>query len=352
MGIVMGVLLFSLLVFLHELGHFVTAKLSGIQVNEFSIFMGPAIFKKQVGDTLYAIRCIPFGGYCAMEGEDGESDNPHAFGAAAWWKRAIVLVAGAFMNFIAGVVLLAIVFAPTKEVVSPTVTEIDPQCSFAGEAGIQVGDTILKIGGERIYVSNDVTLIPSVKQADSYDIQVLRDGKKVTLEDLPMTPFAYTTPSGEQGMRYGITLSIKELDFGGRIDYIFKQAAYMVRTVRLSLVMLITGKAGVQDVMGPIGVVGQISQAAAASPSVLDAVMNVLYIGALISINLGVMNLLPIPALDGGRVVSLLISTGYEAVTHKKLNPKYEAYVHGAGMILLLVLMALICFKDIFALFR
>ena len=122
MSVVFAILLFSLLIFVHELGHFVAAKLSGVQVNEFSMFMGPAIWKKQVGETLYSIRCIPIGGYCAMEGEDGGSDNPRSFDKAAWWKRLVILLAGAAMNFVIGVLLMVVVYLPTERVVMPVVS--------------------------------------------------------------------------------------------------------------------------------------------------------------------------------------------------------------------------------------
>ena len=145
MSIVFGILLFSLLIFVHELGHFAAAKLSGVQVNEFSMFMGPAIFKKQVGETLYALRCIPFGGYCAMEGEDMDTDNPRSFQKAAWWKRLIILAAGAFMNFLAGLVIFGIIYLPINTVVDPVITQFQDCCQFNHEAGLQLGDRILEL---------------------------------------------------------------------------------------------------------------------------------------------------------------------------------------------------------------
>ena len=125
MSIVFAILLFSLLIFVHELGHFLAAKASGVQVNEFALFMGPAIFKKQVGDTLYSIRCIPIGGYCAMEGEDSDTENPHSFLKAAWWKRLIILVAGSFMNFVIGVMIMVIVYLPVQKIVTPVLDSFE-----------------------------------------------------------------------------------------------------------------------------------------------------------------------------------------------------------------------------------
>ena len=183
MSILFAILLFSLLIFIHELGHFAAAKLSGVQVNEFSMFMGPAIFKKQVGETLYAIRCIPIGGYCAMEGENGDSDNPRSFDKAAWWKRLIILVAGAAMNFIAGVLIFAILYLPGNQVVAPVISEFTDCCIFNHEAGLQLGDEILSIDGEKIYTNGDISLIFDLNQTINHDITVLRNGEKLTFQN-------------------------------------------------------------------------------------------------------------------------------------------------------------------------
>mgnify|MGYP002514771385 CR=1 FL=1 len=150
MSVLFAILLFSFLIFIHELGHFVAAKLSGVQVNEFALFMGPAIFKKQIGETLYTIRTIPIGGYCAMEGEDEDTDNPRSFQKAAWWKRLIILVAGAAMNFVMGVVLMFIVYMPAQAVVEPVIASFEEFSTVDGPSGLQVGDRILELDGEKI----------------------------------------------------------------------------------------------------------------------------------------------------------------------------------------------------------
>lgn len=351
-SILAGVLLFSLLVFIHELGHFLAAKASGVQVNEFSIFMGPAIFKKQVGETLYAIRCIPFGGYCAMEGEDGESENPRSFGHASWWKRLIILAAGATMNFLAGILLLAIVYAPTEQFIVPVIDSFEEGCTLNGPGGLQVGDEILEVDGEKIYVSGDFSMMLSLNPGETHDLVVKRNGQKVVLEDFRMETREFPNEDGTTSPRFGMTFSLRDADFGYTTKYIFASSVDMVRTVRLSLQMICTGKAGIEDVSGPVGIVQQLSEVASASETAKAALLNILYFGALITINLAVMNLLPIPALDGGRIFLLVITTVVEAVTHKKINPKYEAWIHGVGMVLLLILMALILFKDIFVIFK
>ena len=352
MSILFAIILFSILIFVHELGHFWAAKLSGVQVNEFSLFMGPAVWKKQIGETLYAIRTIPIGGYCAMEGEDGGSDNPRSFDKAAWWKRLIILVAGAAMNFITGVLLMIIVYMPAEAVFAPVIDSFESYCTISGENGLQPGDRILEVDGERIYIQSDISLILSMNSGDIHDLVVQRNGKRVVLNDFFMERHLVTDKAGNERMKFGMNFTLANLDFGGKLRYAWAQTLDTVRMVRLSLQMLITGQAGISDMSGPVGIVQMMSETAEASETKMDAALNLLYFGAFIAINLAVMNLLPVPALDGGRVVGLLLTTGVEAITHKKIDPKYEGYLHGAGMILLLALMAVIMFKDIIFLFR
>ena len=353
MSILFAILLFSFLIFIHELGHFVAAKLSGVQVNEFSMFMGPALWKKQVGETLYALRLIPIGGYCAMEGEDGGSDNPRSFHKAAWWKRLIILVAGAAMNFIVGVALMILVYLPVNhEIVIPVISSFEEFATVDDGDGLQVGDEILEVDGEKLYVYADFSLILSLNEGEVHDLVVLRDGKKVVLEDFRMEKHEVVNEDGTTSSLFGISFTPYKMNFLDKVAYGWNQTLDTVRLVRLSLQMLVSGQAGLSDMTGPVGIVSQMSAVAEASETRMEALLNLLYFGAFIAINLAVMNLLPIPALDGGRVVGLLITTAAEAIIGKKIDPKYEGYLHGAGMILLLGLMAVIMFKDIFVLFK
>ena len=347
MSVLFAILLFSLLIFVHELGHFLVAKLSHVQVNEFSMFMGPAIWKKQVGETLYSIRCIPIGGYCAMEGEDGGSDSLNSFQKAAWWKRLLILVAGAAMNFLAGLVLLGIFFGGDEEFILPEVSLIEEGCALAGENGIQVGDRILEVDGERVYVYSDFTLLLELNGGTVHDLLLERNGEKILLEDFSMEMREFPNEDGTMSLRYGFSFTPVEATFGQKLDYIWASARNIVRMVRLSIQMLFNGQAGLKDLGGPVMIVQQMSEVAEESSSAYYAFLNLTYFGAFIAINLAVMNLLPIPALDGGRVVGLLITTAVEAVTRKKIDRRYEGYLHGIGMILLLILMAVIMFKDI-----
>lgn len=358
MSVIFAILLFSVLIFVHELGHFTAAKLSGVQVNEFSMFMGPAIWKKQVGETLYAIRCIPIGGYCAMEDEDGGSDNPRSFDKAAWWKRLIILAAGAAMNFLIGVVLMVIVVLmvsvclPGKQTAVPVIASFEDYATVNGENGLQAGDRIVEVDGEKLYSYSDFSMILSLNPGDVHDITVRRNGEKVVLKDFLLEKHEVTLENGSTGLRYGINFTLSTPNFWEKLGMAWNQSLDTVRMVRLSLQMLLGGKVGIKDMSGPVGIVSEMSKVAAASDSKVTALLNMLYFGGFIAINLAVMNLLPIPALDGGRIVCLLITVVVEAITKKKINPKYEGYLHGAGMILLLALMAIIMFKDVIFLFK
>ncbi len=352
MSIVFAIILFSILIFVHELGHFAAAKLSGVQVNEFSMFMGPAIFKKQKGETLYSIRCIPIGGYCAMEGEDADSDNPRAFGKAAWWKRLIILVAGSFMNFVIGVVIVAIVLSCQPRYVSTELASVEEWSTVGGENGLQPGDRIVEFDGKDISVYDDFSLATLLLPDGEYDIVVERDGQRITIDGLSMERQLVTDENGNQSMLYGISFAVADTTASSVFARVFPTAINHAKSVIVSLKMLLTGQAGLGDMSGPVGIVQIMSDTAAASESADIAFLNMLSIGGFIAINLAVMNMLPIPALDGGRVVCLLLTAAYEGITRKKVNPKFEAYLHGAGMVLLLALMAVIMLKDIIVIFK
>ena len=350
MSIIFAILLFSFLIFIHELGHFLAAKASGVQVNEFSMFMGPAIFKKQIGETLYSIRCIPLGGYCAMEGEDSDTDNPRSFQKAAWWKRLIILAAGSFMNLLTGILLFAIFFSTVYPQYPIPTIDFFSECSTAqGEGKLQPGDEILSIDGEKLYVLNDFNLILGINgDRDTHHVIVKRNGQELDLGQIVLEPHECKDEKGNPITHYGISFLAEEKNVWSTIKYTWLNTVDTIRTVRLSLQMLFTGQASVSDISGPVGIVDIMTQTANASGSIGAAILNLLNFGGYIAVNLAVMNLLPIPALDGGRIVALLVTSVIEGVTKKKIDPKYEGYIHGAFMILLFGLMILIIFKDVF----
>lgn len=350
MSYLFAIFLFSFLIFIHELGHFLAAKAFDVQVNEFSVFMGPVLWQKQKGETLYSVRAIPLGGFCSMEGETESSSNPRSFEKARWWKRFIILVAGAAMNFLAGLMLLAVFYAPSEHFIVPVISQVDEGCAFA--EAIQVGDRIHSLDGEKIYTHTDFSMILSMNPGVIHDLVLIRDGKRVKLDNLLMVKREFPNEDGTSSFRYGFSFTIVDASFIETIKFIWNSALENARLVRLSLKMLLTGGAGVQDLSGPVGIVQGMAEVADASPSKLYAFMNLVYFGGFIAINLAVMNLLPLPALDGGRIVGLLLTTGIEGITRRKINPKYEGYIHSAGMVFLLLLMAAIMFKDIIYIFK
>ncbi len=352
MSIIFAILLFSILIFVHELGHFMAAKYFGVRVNEFAVFMGPVLYKKQVGETLYSIRCIPIGGFCAMEGEDEDTDDPRSFLKAAWWKRLIILVAGAAMNFLIGLLLFFAVYLPSDSFVVPQIGYFEENCTLQGEAGLQLGDRIWSLDGERVYISSDFEVILSLYPGEVHDLVVVRDGRRVELDDFSMVKAEFPNSDGSTSLRYGFSFSLTEATFLQRLAYAWDNALSSIQIVILSLKMLLTGQIGVQEMGGPVMIVDQMSQIADLSPTVLDATLNMLNFGAFLAINLAVMNLLPVPALDGGRAVGVLLTTAVEKLTRKKLDPKYEGYLHMAGMILLLALMGFVMLKDIFTIIK
>ena len=346
MYIIVAILIFGVLIFVHELGHFLTAKLSGVKVNEFALCMGPAIFKKTVGETTYSLRCIPIGGYCAMEGEDEDSTDPRAFTAQVWWKRLIILVAGAAMNFLAGLLILVILFSTAAGFYSPEITEFQEGCPYESAEGLQVGDKFYSIDGERVYIYSDLSMLWARNKTGVYDFVVIRDGEKVQLNDFTFKRIDYVI-DGETVQRYGVTFSVVPKTFGGVLREAWLSAIDFARLVRLGLVDLFTGVVGLDEMSGPVGIVSVISQTGNAAETVGQAAGDIAYLAAFIAVNLAVMNLLPIPALDGGRVFFLLVTTLIEKIIRRRIDPKYEGYIHGAGMVILLAFMAFVVYKDI-----
>ncbi len=346
MYILVAILIFGVLIFVHELGHFLTAKLSGVRVNEFAMCMGPAIFKKTIGETTYSLRCIPIGGYCAMEGEDEESTDPRAFTAQVWWKRLIILVAGSAMNFLAGLIILVILFSTAAGFYSPKITEFQPGCPYESAEGLQVGDEFYSIDGERVYIYSDLSMLWARNASGVYDFVVIRDGEKVHLNDFEFKRIDYTV-DGETVQLYGVTFSVVPKTVARVLKEAWYSAIDFCRMVRLGLMDLISGSVSMKEMSGPVGIVSVISQTGNSAETAGEAAGNIAYLAAFIAVNLAMMNMLPIPALDGGRVFFLLVTGLAEKITGRRIDPKYEGYIHGAGMILLFALMAFVMYNDI-----
>ena len=350
MYIVLAILLFGILIVVHELGHFVAAKKLGVQVNEFAIGMGPKLLSKQRGETLYCWRLLPIGGACVMEGEDEDTPNPRAFTAQKRWKRVIILAAGAFMNFVFGLILLLVIGMNVQETSGTTLVGLMPGFPNEGADGLMVGDTLVSINGNRLYYTEDVKLFLQLSDAQDgvIDLVIRRDGEKIRLDDFPLAPREYTE-NGKTTTAYGFYFNRQRTTFGGKMQFSCYQAYNFTRLVRVSLAELFSGGAGLKDLQGPVGIVSTINEVAhdPELETTRERLLNVLYFGALIAVNLAVMNLLPIPALDGGRIFGLFVTFIIEKVARRRVNPKYEGYIHAGGLVLLLLLMAVVLVNDV-----
>ena len=348
--ILAAILVFGVLIAVHELGHFMAAKACGVRVNEFSIGMGPALWKKQKGETQYSLRLFPVGGFCAMEGEEEDSDDPAALNNQGFWAKLLIFAAGAAMNFLAGLLIILALYAGAQAFYEPVVVGFADGCPLESAEGLQTGDRILRIDGERVYVYSDIGLLLGLNKTGVFDLVVERSGEKVTLRQLTMEQRTYTDRNGKPYTGYGLYFGTAEATLGRKLSYTWNNAVDFVRLVRLSLKMLVTGEAGLRDLSGPVGIVSTMTEVGEQSGSTRAAVENIAYLAALIAVNLAVMNLLPLPALDGGKIFFLVINAIGLALFKKQIPAKYENYIHFAGLVLLLALMAVITFSDVWKL--
>ena len=343
--ILAGILLFGFLILIHEFGHFFVARKCGVQVNEFSIGMGPRLFHWHRGETEYSIRAFPIGGFCEMEGEEERSENPRAFLNKPCWKRLLILVAGAGMNFLAGFLLILIL---NLQVAGFATNQIDafyegfPSSADVIENGLMENDELLAIDGSPVYIQNDIPLLLNRGSDTNYDLRVLRDGEVLELKEVPLNKREYDI-NGQKVMLYGLQFRMEKKSFESVLKYTWLTSVDYVRTVWMSLGDLIGGRAGINDLMGPVGVVDTMNTMAQQSSSAWEAILYILNFGGLIAVNLAVVNLLPLPALDGGRILFTLV----EMIFRKPVPQKYEAWIHTAGFILLMILAIIVFSNDI-----
>ena len=440
--IVIGVLLFEFIIFAHEFGHFITAKRSGVQVNEFALGMGPKLISFKKGETRYSLRAFPIGGFCSMEGEDQTSDNPRAFTNAKVWKRMIIIVAGAVMNILVGFVLMFVVTVNQAEIIGTTITSFEPY-SYTANSGLMAGDKILSVGGYSVANSRDLAMgiqvlpceevdpasltvykqdccydsmtylygmrdtlkliddktlsylyyntladgckkinaaqskdeayslmkqtidsfyttakvtkpknfkYPEIEVRDKRlryvgDVKVVRNGEKMTVEDVQF--FTYKPDAKKDDTSVGVDFYLEQRDknFGTVIEETFTGTVSLAKTVWKSFELLVTGRFHFSDMSGPVGITKAVSDVASAGlkSSFGDAVLNIVMIMALITVNLGIVNMLPFPALDGGRFVFLLI----EAIFRRPIPRKVEYIVNGIGLALLILLIVIISINDV-----
>ena len=336
--IILAIVLFSVIVIFHELGHFLLAKKNGICVEEFAIGIGPTIFGKQIGETKYSVKCLPFGGCCVMLGEDDACQDPRAFGSQSPLARFSVIFAGPFFNFILAFVLA--LFVVGFGGADPAVASEVPTDSGAYEAGIRAGDHIVKLDGSRIYNFREISLF-NYMHNDKADVKVTyeRDGKRKTV-----TVTRKKTESGSYAFGISKKESTKE-SLWGTVKYSILEVRYQIKSTFLSLKYLITGRFKLNDLSGPVGIVNMIGDTYEQSIvyGIKTVVLSLLNFAIMLSANLGVMNLLPLPALDGGRLVFIII----EMIRRKKVPPEKEGMVHFAGLVLLMALMVIVMANDI-----
>ncbi|MBQ6152257.1 MAG: RIP metalloprotease RseP [Ruminococcus sp.] len=439
--ILIAVLLFEMIIFFHELGHFITAKKSGVKVNEFALGMGPKIFSFVKGETTYSLRAFPIGGFCAMEGEDEESNNPRSFNNAKIWKRMIIIIAGAFMNIVFGLILMFVTVIPQDAYASTQVSQFVPY-SFSAVSGLQQGDKIVNINGYAINTSTDFSFAlytlpvtevdgteltiykedcayelytyladyaqeqpddetfakvyevmlngqqaiaatqskdeayqamctnldemaqtaskeklseyPQIEERETRqrfrtDMSVIRDGERV---DLKGVDFFTGKKEGEDKPTLSIDFYVEPIEktFGSVISQTFGQTVSVVRMVWGSLIGLLKGQFGLNELSGPIGIASALTEVAGEAMKTSGfgtAVSTIVYVMMVISVNLGIINMLPFPALDGGRFLMLLI----EWIFRKPVPRKVEKVINAVGLVLLLGLSAVIAVKDVFKLF-
>ena len=441
--IIIGVLFFELIIFSHEFGHFITAKLSGVKVNEFALGMGPRLFRFKKGETEYSFRLLPIGGYCAMEGEDEDSDEPRSFNNAKIWKRMIIVIAGAVMNIILGFLLMFAYTVQADSYASTTVSSFDPN-SYSAVCGLQEGDRIVEVNGYSVWNINDLQFgiatlqcqevdgkslsvykedcvnsacdvylevasendvadsqlealykilvdgcdkiksaenkqaakqylddvckelyayfditdytLPEIDEQETRrrfqtDMKVIRDGEEIELNDVQFYTY-YASEEDKEADKPSVAIDfyVDEIEktFGSVINQTFSQTCSMGKMVWTSLVWLVQGRFSFNDLSGPVGIATAVTQVASQGleTGFVDAVNNILYVMILITINLGMFNMLPFPALDGGRFVFLLI----EGIFRKPIPRKVEKIVNAAGLALLMLFMLIVSLKDVWQL--
>ncbi len=336
-----AILIFSLIIFVHEFGHFITARIFNITIHEFAIGMGPAIYKKQGRETLYSIRAIPMGGYCKMEGEDEESADPGSFSRKSPWKRIVVLAAGAFMNLLLGFIIALILVSATAVTnggIPSTVVESVNEESNAAEF-LEKGDRIIAINGKRVNIRRDLSFELSRIGGKKANLTFIRDGKTRTESFEPME---VEFEDSSKGYVVGFNVAMDDISVGGILKESFFQTVWMVKLVFVSIGMLFTGEAGVGDLSGPVGVVQAMNTAAQ------SGWFNLLFFAAFLAVNIGVMNLLPLPALDGGRILFVIV----ELIIGKPVEKEKESWIHFLGFAVLILLMLFVTINDIIRIFN
>ena len=340
MKIIVAILIFSLIIIFHELGHFLFAKKCGVKVNEFTLGLGPTLISWGKGETKYCLKLLPFGGSCVMEGEDEESDSDRAFNKKSLWERFQIVFGGPLFNFILAFIL-SVVYISAIGINDTTITGVTPEFG-AEEAGLKAGDEIVSINGYRVHFYNEISMYTFLHgDNDSFEIVYKRDGQKNTAE----VESKYSEESGRKLLGITKIPEYRKLSPIGVLQYSAYQIKYEIYLTVSSLKMLFSGQVSMDDVSGPVGVVSTISDVytESASSGVFYIFINLTSIAILLTANLGVMNLLPFPALDGGRILLMVI----EGIRGKKMKPEIENGINLVGFAMLMMLMVFVMYNDI-----
>ena len=357
MFIVLGILAFGIVIAVHELGHYISAKALNVKVNEFAIGMGPKLLSKQGKETLYSLRILPFGGFCSMEGEHEEADedpDPRSFLSQRRWKRIVILASGSIANIVIAFIVILLLTAGQNGFVGTTITGLHPDFPNKGSNGLMVGDRLTSINGERLFYIDDFSLLMQINTGETIDLTLDRNGQRIVLNNFPLAPRMYRTESaeerevfGEERLRYGLTFNSVENSFTETFKFSGYQTYSFIRMIRLSIALMISGVVGVADMAGPVGIVGFMHTIGQEAPSTFIAILSIIRFAAFIGVNVAVINLLPIPAMDGGRILFTILSWIIEKIIRKPLDPKYEAYINTGAFVLLICFMVFILYNDV-----
>ena len=342
---IVAIAIFGFLILIHELGHYLFARLFGVTVHEFSIGMGPKLFSHVSDNTdiEYSIRALPIGGFVAMEGENGETGDPDALACKPIWQRAIILAAGGIINILAGIIVMSVLVATSESLASTMIYQFTETATsnhgIAEDGGLREGDIIIAVDGARVHTGNELVYEIMHRATEPIPVTVIRDGEKTVVEDV------YFPTVTEQGIRFGeadfYVYSVKKTPLNV-LKFAYYRSFSTVKMIWESLFDLLRGKYGMEAVSGPVGATKAVAEAAETGWD------NLFYLAAVLTMNLGIMNLLPFPALDGGRLFFLLI----EAIFRKPVPRTVEGLIHFGGVVVLMIFMLIITGKDILAIFR
>lgn len=355
-----AILIIGVIIFVHELGHFFAAKLCGIRVLKFAIGLGPKIIGKQIGETEYSLRILPIGGFCAMEGEETDPVSKHELGDDAKiqskrsiqncpiWQRFIVFFAGPFMNLVLGFVIAVIVTCLTSAVPSTQISQFhvvsDTDNTIVAESyesGLREGDIIKKVNGMSILTTSDLAYQLQVGENGKFNVVVERNGEKLEFDNVKF--YNKVTKSNVDFYVKGLNKNPINV-----MSYSFKNTISTTKLTWTSLFDLVRGRQSFNDMSGPVGIAGAIGDAATSGETVKESAMSIMSLSMLISINLGIVNLLPIPGLDGGRILFLII----EAIRRKPIKPEHEGMVNLIGLALVMLFILAVTFNDVLRLVR